>query len=244
MRKALIVVAVLAVAASLRAFEISGSGVTSSITVPASSSSSCLSVDSPLLIGDCSSDRIGIGTSAPGTKLHMSSGTLTVDGTGAAMNIAGSTFTVTNAGVVSAPSQPFTRNAIPTNVLTVGVLTKVFFSAPAAGAASGGMWGGTSSSGTFTIPALAGGKYSWDFKGYINGTGAWIIELRVNGTAVDRCYEAYGAVGSVFSFRCSGSVPASAADTIEVFINQPTATESRFGDGLIDDNFTLKKELH
>ena len=49
----------------------------------------------------------GVGTETPTTKLHMSSGTLTVDGTGAALNVL-STFTVANSGIISAPSQPGT----------------------------------------------------------------------------------------------------------------------------------------
>ena len=39
--------------------------------------------------------NIGIGTAIPGTKLHMSSGTLTVDGTGGTMTIAGAGSPVT-----------------------------------------------------------------------------------------------------------------------------------------------------
>ena len=42
---------------------------------------------------------VGIGTSAPATKLHMSSGTLTIDGTSPAMFIGGSTMAVTGGRV-------------------------------------------------------------------------------------------------------------------------------------------------
>lgn len=58
--------------------------------------------------------NVGIGTTGPATLLHMSSGTLTIDGTGAAMNVAGSTFVVLNTGFVgvgtNAPGFPFTVN--------------------------------------------------------------------------------------------------------------------------------------
>lgn len=42
--------------------------------------SKCFSVDDPTFVVDCDLERVGIGTASPGTKLHMSSGTLTVDG--------------------------------------------------------------------------------------------------------------------------------------------------------------------
>lgn len=42
--------------------------------------SKCFSVDDPTLVVDCNLERVGIGTASPGTKLHMSSGTLTIDG--------------------------------------------------------------------------------------------------------------------------------------------------------------------
>lgn len=68
------------------------------------------------------------------------------------VSIIGSTLTVTQAGVVSAPSQP--RGLVDgfTNTTAVGgVVTKIFWSTDRSSV--GGLWGGASSSGTFTAPA-------------------------------------------------------------------------------------------
>lgn len=46
-------------------------------------SGSGVNIDAGTLYVDCANNRVGIGTASPATKLHMSSGTLTVDGTSA-----------------------------------------------------------------------------------------------------------------------------------------------------------------
>lgn len=43
-----------------------------------------------VILNSSGGDKVGIGTASPATKVHMSSGTLTVDGTGGALSVAGS----------------------------------------------------------------------------------------------------------------------------------------------------------
>lgn len=138
--------------------------------------------------GDSTGGNVGVGTASPGTKLHMSSGTLTVDGTGAAVNIAGSTFTVANSGIISAPSQPGIALALTNNE---AVLSGAFRTIP---------WGkqqykrniahpgfdAAASSGTVTIPTGGAGIYflSCSLQWAANATGARIARILINGSSI------------------------------------------------------------
>lgn len=68
-----------------------GTTFTSSVTVSGSTFTvtgtgiNCASFDSPTLVIDCLNHRVGIGTASPATLLHLSSGTLTIDGGTAAI---------------------------------------------------------------------------------------------------------------------------------------------------------------
>lgn len=70
--------------------------------LPVTGNAKC--IDSPTLCVDSVNNRVGVGNSTPSTLLHLSSGTLTVDGTAPGIAVGGSTFTVTN-GVVSVGKQ-------------------------------------------------------------------------------------------------------------------------------------------
>ena len=79
---------------------------TSSVTVSGSTLTvtgtgvQCFSADNPTLVVDCRDHRVGIGTARPATKLHMSSGTLTIDGNaGASIAASGSIVSSTTIGI-------------------------------------------------------------------------------------------------------------------------------------------------
>ena len=67
-----------------------------------------LSVDASNLFWDDTNNRLGIGTAIPATKLHMSSGALTLDGTNN-RGIIGSTLVVTNGRVGIGTTAPETK---------------------------------------------------------------------------------------------------------------------------------------
>lgn len=91
---------------------------------------------------------IGIGTASPATKLHMSSGTLTVDGTGAAINVL-STFTVANSGIITGASQPAASvSLVSFKAIPSGGLHSVFFDSVQVNRQS--MFDATNSSDTLT----------------------------------------------------------------------------------------------
>ena len=118
----------------------------------------------------------GFGTLAPATKLHMSSGTLTVDGTAATVKVGdatnagtltvagtsgsstfyGSTMTVSATGIVSAPSQPRAVLRLSTNKLFTGE-KNVFWTNVDKSVNT--HFDAVNSSDTVTIAAGAGGAY-------------------------------------------------------------------------------------
>jgi hypothetical protein len=60
-------------------------------------------IASPLTINAAAGGNVGIGTTSPASKLHISSGALTIDGTGSAFSVGGSTFVVTGGATTIQP---------------------------------------------------------------------------------------------------------------------------------------------
>ena len=147
---------------------------TSTLTVTGTASGGvCFSADSPTLTVDCSGDKVGIGTAAPLAKLHVAGdasvtgpatfgssvtpSSVTVTG---AFGVSGATFTVTTAGIVTAPSQPFIDafdNA--GQPLAASGESNIFFPVNQ-DEKGGGFIHLDTSSDTFTVPAGAGGRYA------------------------------------------------------------------------------------
>lgn len=252
---------------------------------------------------------VGIGTTGdPATKLHMSSGTLTVDGTNSrvvvqtdlnanyavrAENVHGggyalnakaqtfgikiqaasnsstyalyannyaddknlmyldgdgklavltSTFTVDSTGIVSAPSNPYVRAPVGAAVLTNTVSTKLYFGAPAAGDNLASMYGGASSSGTFTVPTGGAGTYALSYHQYTGATGAgtWVVDFKKNGSAISGCYWTVptGANGD----SCGTDIKLAAGDTIEVWVSQTGTVDLVPNTNSVYSYFTMKKD--
>lgn len=78
-------------AVSVDGLTIAPNTVSASTVTITGTGTKCFSVDDPTFVVDCNLERVGIGTASPGTKLHMSSGTLTVDGTGTGIQLNSST---------------------------------------------------------------------------------------------------------------------------------------------------------
>lgn len=70
--------------------------VTASTVTVTGTGSKCFSVDDPTLVVDCGNDRVGIGTPTPATKLHCSTCVLTLNGTGASINVGSGAGAVVN----------------------------------------------------------------------------------------------------------------------------------------------------
>lgn len=71
---------------------ITPTSVTASTVTVNGNGSQCFSADNPTLVVDCGNHRVGVGTATPGTKLNISSGVLTVDGTSPGIIVGSGTF--------------------------------------------------------------------------------------------------------------------------------------------------------
>lgn len=184
----------------------------------------------------------GVGTSTPMARLHVSSGTLLVDGTDASINFF-SSFTLTNTGVASALSNPFTTNRIHSQNITSGAYTKVFMDEDGSDASDnrGGLWGGSTSSGTYTVPTDAAGRYRLEFSVDVAGLSAWIVRFAKNGSEVRACRIDTPA-GTVNTINCLRTVKLAAGDTIEVYVYHDGAQTTIGGGGSRTDTFTMKKD--
>ena len=177
-----------------------------------------LAVDSANLFWDDSNNRLGIGNNSPATKLHMSSGTLTVDGTGAAMNVAGTTFTVANTGVIGAPSQPFiwvSRNTSQT--FNGGLANNSSYWGTVVSGPTNLVYDAVASSDVVTVPAGMGGRYSVIMCVQLNSAAASarsIAAVLVNGTAIINM-ERNVVSGENASICAHGVLVLAAGDTVD-----------------------------
>lgn len=161
--------------------------------------------------------NFGIGTASPGSLLTVSN----------------DTFTVTSAGIVSAPSQPFVR-AIDPGQLT-NAWTTLFFNTPAADNDRGGMFGGTSSSGTFTTNGA--GQYEACVTVLPNSTTNPGLRFTLNGTpANDRSKYFASVTGNQSISYCEKMILASGvAVQAEFYGSSGSSTQAGYG------SFTMAK---
>jgi hypothetical protein len=92
--------------------------------------------------------RVGIGTTTPATKLHMSSGVFTLDGTGPGITVGVSTFVVVNGQVGIGTSSPSASLQIVGGRLVVPTGSS---SSPSITFSSSGLYEDTSPSGALTV---------------------------------------------------------------------------------------------
>lgn len=152
--------------------------------------------------------NVGIGTTNPSSTFQ----------------VLAATFSVFSTGIVSAPGNPYVLAPTGACFLKANVSTQMFYGAPAAGNDTLSMWGGASSSGTFTVPANGAGVYTLQWQQYSPGSAAssWIVDFKKNGSLAKGCYlRSTTALAGTLS--CSASFKLAAADVITIFVNQGEA---------------------
>lgn len=165
-------------------------------------------------------------TTAAGTYVQASSITATGGITSyGSFSVGGGSLTVSN-GNVSAGGQPFVKATLGTNKFTQAVDSQAFFDAPTESNNTGNMFGGTSSSGTFTVPAGGGGKYYHYIQTYAgNVNGYWNFILKKNGTSFALCLNITSTTAESTP-SCFRSEILAAGDVITVFVSQNGAVDA------------------
>jgi hypothetical protein len=158
------------------------------------------------------------------------------------ITVSGSTFTVGTDGMISGPGQPYVRAPVGTNVLTNLTMSKVFFSAPAAGDNVFGMWGNNSSSGTFTVPVGGAGTYAIQYAQFVtaNAASAWVIDIRKNGAAISGKYYEVSTVANQ-SVEVPTLIKLAAGDVIEVYVQQTGTVNLVPNTNAVYSYFTMAK---
>ena len=180
---------------------------------------------------------------ANGNIVGASSITTTSGLFGQSLAIAGSTLTVTGTGIVSAPSNPWAISVLPSQNITPSVYTKMFFFAPGTGGGgqSGQLFGGTASSGTWTVPAGGTGLYALHFNYVWSSAANIVVKFKKNGGDFLQCTRINTIGAQVVD--CLRWTSLTAADYIEVFVYQDAVTTTIGGGGIATDSFTMKKEI-
>ncbi len=136
-----------------------------------------------------SAGNVGIGTTSPATKLHMSTGTLTIDGSTAGMTIGVSTFGVTGGNVGIGTKNPTYSLTVSSYMYVGGYISMGYvlstsncgtISGCSASCASnavvitGGCQAnpGQTASLVFSYPTIISGAYSWQCNWNSNTVGA------------------------------------------------------------------------
>lgn len=132
--------------------------------------------------------NVGIGTASPATKLHMSSGTLTIDGTSPGMTIGVSTFVVAGGNVGLGTSAPATKLHLSSGTLTIDGTSPGLEIGVSTFVVAGGAVGiGTSNpayklavSGDIAVALGSGGRYYFsDGSSQVSAAGAsqWAVNV-------------------------------------------------------------------
>lgn len=158
---------------------------------------------------------------------------------GGSIAIAGSTFTVTSAGMVNAPGQPFVSVPMGASVIA-GVDSTMFFTTPAAGDDNWNMWGGASSSGTFTIPVGGTGRWTLQVTGSMQSASALIESIYVNGAAV--ALQQINSDGNTHDFPMTRTFKLTAGDIIKFTMLQNSGSNKNTVGNVITRSFAMIKK--
>ena len=208
-----------------------------------SGAAACFSIDNPTLQVDCNLNRVTVG----GTNgLRVSSGPVILDGTGVSLRVAGSTMTVANSGIVSAPAQ-------------VGAKLRISVDQPVATSAiqlvywdneqfdNQNMHSNTISSGAATVPVGGAGLYflscsiAWPVAGaVINSVNTYIY---VNGTPVCTGYGSKPASVSaiVVTATCLHNLSAGATLECKAYQNSAGSMSIATAGDYVDNSFNILK---
>lgn len=155
-------------------------------------------------------------------------------------SVAGSTFTVSPNGIISGPSQPYVRATVGTMNLKNATSVQMFFSAPSAANNVQNMWGGATSSGTFTVPVGGAGRYHLNMHQFIAFDNVNIIDFQVNGSPVSGCYFTRVTLNNS-GMQCQTSVNLNSGDVVQVFFNQSSGSDQVPNTNAVYSYFTMEK---
>lgn len=195
-----------------------------------------------ILTGSVTTSKLGAGAVTTSKIANDAIYPVSLGSANGAFGVFGSTLTALPTGIVSAPGQPYVIAAEGAGDVFANLTEQqMFFTAPAAGNDTLSMWGGTSSSGTFTIPTNGGGFYFLKCQSFFQNIGTYAVTIKKNGALLNASYDYLGSA-NYYMPQTNGVYKLAAGDVLTCWINQGSgATRSPSGVGLDSAYFNAVK---